>query len=583
MVRRLAHRGRDSHVTYCGSDLTMATIGSEPSNCVARRGEHTIVYDGALFNVGEIAARLGERGVSANTDAPAELLLSLYQTFGPRGLEIIDGNFAFALVNRQSQEIVLGRDYFGCAPLFYTVLPKGGVAFASEYKALLALSAVDPKVDRDMLQYLQCAKKLPLERTLLSNVQAVPPGGILAFDLSGRCVAAHRFPPLKVETRITSESDGAEQLRVQLRKAVQRTSQDVDRIGVALSGGIDSIAIAFLLREIHPEKEIHTFTAGHGPGDPELQTAARVAAAIGAIHHEVITLPNLLQENLRSLVWHLEDPYAQSEALQLFAIGGEAATRVPVLFSGQGADSLFGGMPRYKLLWLMQRLPFPRKYFTEFYNLTQLGLKPRSVVGKALDWAYFQGKVPDVPKILRARGLPAPIELPPMSSQFVNMMMARGFQLGQCQDMPKYERSFARCAIGYRNPYCDLDFARFAYTISDALKIRYGSQKYILRKALRSVVTDEFLQVPKFMQRMKYDETFFRTLAELCADVLAKESVAKRGFFHYSEIRNLLDRLPRKRYGPEAAMRLWTAICTEIWAQEFLDKRGRGLDQAMRP
>jgi asparagine synthase (glutamine-hydrolysing) len=581
MVRRLAHRGRAAHVTRCGSDLTMATIGSEPLTGVARRGELTIVYDGALFNVDAIAARLGERGGRANTDAPAELILALYQTFGPRGLEVIAGNFAFALVDQQRREIVLGRDYFGCAPLFYTVLPKGGVAFASEYKALLALSAVDPKVDRDMLQYLQCAKKLPLERTLLSNVQAVPPGGILTVDLSGRCVATHRFPPLQVETRITSESDGAEQLRVQLRNAVQRASQDVDRIGVALSGGIDSIAIAFLLREMHPEKEIHTFTAGHGPGDPELQTAARVAAAICAIHHEVITPPDLLQKSLRRLVWHIEDPYGQSDTLQLFAIGQAASTRVPVLFSGQGADSLFAGMPRYKLLWLMQRLPFPRQYSTEFYNLTQLGLKPRSVVGKALDWAYFQGKVPDVPTVLGARNVPEPIELPPMRSQFVNLMMARGFQSGQCQDMSKYERSFASVAIEYRCPYCDLDFARFAYTISDALKIRYGRQKYILRKALRSVVPDEFLQVPKFMQRMKYDEAFSSTLEALCADVLAKEAVEKRGFFQYSEIRKLLDRPSRKPYGPAAAMRLWTVLCTEIWAQEFLDKRGRGPGGAM--
>jgi asparagine synthase (glutamine-hydrolysing) len=240
-------------------------------------------------------------------------------------------------------------------------------------------------------------------------------------------------------------------------------------------------------------------------------------------------------------------------------------------------------MPRYKLLWWMKRLPLPRTYFSEFYNLTQLGLKPRRVVGKVLDWVYFQGQVPDAPTVLGAGSLPAPIELPPRSGQFVNTMMARGFQPGQCQDMAKYERSFASVAIGYRSPYCDLDFARFAYTISDALKIRYGRQKYILRKALCSVVPDEFLQVPKFMQRMKYDEAFSSTLEALCTDVLAQEAVEKRGFFQYSEIRKLLGRPPSKPYGPEAAMRLWTALCTEIWAQEFLDKRGLGPGRALWP
>jgi asparagine synthase (glutamine-hydrolysing) len=142
--------------------------------------------------------------------------------------------------------------------------------------------------------------------------------------------------------------------------------------------------------------------------------------------------------------------------------------------------------------------------------------------------------------------------------------------------MPKYERSFAAFAVGYRCPYCNLRFVRFAYTISDALKIRRGRQKYILRKALHSVVPDEFLHVPKFMQRMKYDEAFSRTLEELCVAILSKESVEKRGFFRYSDIQRLLARPLGKSYSPEAAMRLWTAICTELWAQEFLDRQGRG-------
>ena len=154
--------------------------------------------------------------------------------------------------------------------------------------------------------------------------------------------------------------------------------------------------------------------------------------------------------------------------------------------------------------------------------------------------------------------------------------MARGFQNGQGQDFPKYERSFAAWGVGHRSPYCDVAFARAAYSISDSLKIRGRIQKYILRKAMSSVVPDEFLQVPKRMQTLRQDTVFADTLDELCSAVLSDSAVKNHGYFEYSAIEKLRRRSPGKPYRREAAMRLWTALTTELWAQEFLDRRGRG-------
>ena len=112
-----------------------------------------------------------------------------------------------------------------------------------------------------------------------------------------------------------------------------------------------------------------------------------------------------------------------------------------------------------------------------------------------------------------------------------------------------------------------------AFTVSDSLKIHHGKQKYILRKAMKSLVPDDLLAIPKYMQTMKHDVVFSDTLDEICETVLSKEAVESRGFFKYEDIRKLQSRPTGKPYSRDAAMRLWTILVSEIWAQELLDKQ----------
>jgi asparagine synthase (glutamine-hydrolysing) len=130
--------------------------------------------------------------------------------------------------------------------------------------------------------------------------------------------------------------------------------------------------------------------------------------------------------------------------------------------------------------------------------------------------------------------------------------------------------------MSYRSPFFDRNLIQVAYSIPDSLKIRNGRDKYILRRALKSIVPDELLNVPKSLQRMKYDVDFSNTLDEISDRLLSRENVIRRGFFDYSDIERLRKRKTDKPYSGEGAMRLWTALLTETWAQEFLDKRGAG-------
>ncbi|MDX1394733.1 MAG: asparagine synthase-related protein [Gemmatimonadota bacterium] len=573
MGERLAHRGREVRITSLSDGVTLGVVGPAPERALAVRGSTAVVSAARIQNLDDLAAGLPSRETPSSE---AELILALYRSGGAEAVSRIDGEFAFVLVDSRRDEVVLGRDYFGMMPLYHTSLPSGGIAFASEYKALLALPEVDGTPDRNMLQYLQHAKKLPVGRTLLESIRAVLPGAVIRIARGSDPVTSSLSQPLEVRDVIEDEAEATPMLREALFDSLRRKADDLDPVGLALSGGIDSVGLAFALRRLYPDRTIHTFTAGHGPGDPELDTAAAVSEAIGSVHHEVFTGPALLTQELPDLVWHLEDPFARSEVLQLYEIGRAARDHVDVVLSGQGSDSLFGGMPRYRLLDLLDRLPFLRGSLAEFYDLATNGIPPQRPLSRLMRRLYFGHGITPVPEI-RGSDYAAPRKtLTGFGPEFVNRAMAEGYQVGQAADTIKYERSFAAWGLGYRSPYVDEKLARVAFRISDSLKLKGLSDKYVLRRAFEPLVPAPLYARRKRAQRMLCDERFSHTLDRVADAVLTPGSVEARGFMDCDQIAALRSRPDGAPYHYESAMRLWTAILTELWGQEFLDRRGAG-------
>jgi asparagine synthase (glutamine-hydrolysing) len=567
MARRLQHRGRQYHFEALHDRLAVGAVGDDPQAMIYRTGSSVAVASGSVYSIG------GDPGPVASQRNIAELLLRRFDSGGVPSLSAVDGDFAAAICQSDGGRVTLLRDYFGCMPLFWSVLESGAMAFASEYKAICALSSFRPLVDRSMLQYLQAAKRMPVGRTLLSNVAAARPGATLIE--ANRVAGYSNFEPLACDIKIRDEKEAKQVVAAQFQEALRRRSEGSDPLGLALSGGIDSIAMAFQLRSLFPEREIHTFTAGYGEDDPEMMTASEVAHEIASVHHPVPTPPSLVSTSLEKLVWHMEDPTSRSEALQLLRIGEVAAAYVPSLLSGQGADGLFAGMPRHRLVGLAGRLPLLRGPLFEIFDLTQTGLQPDSLRGKALAALLYRGKVPPVPAVVDGGTVPRPARTSP-GPDFLNRVLAAGYQNSALQDVGKFERPFAASGVGYTSPCLDVSFARMAFTIDEQLKIRKGVEKYIFRTSLASVVPQKFRSIPKHPQRMRYDLEFSDCLDKEADTLLSPDSVKSRGFFEQQSIDRLRRRSAGRPYAAEAAMRLWTALATETWARLFLDNRTPG-------
>ena len=222
----------------------------------------------------------------------------------------------------------------------------------------------------------------------------------------------------------------------------------------------------------------------------------------------------------------------------------------------------------------MQILPTMKHPLNEFYTLTQSGRPPRSVTGRLMGQLYFRGRLPPVPKIRGSVFEPPLADLPPIGPEFINRVLSGTLQEAVARWLAKEERTLRAGGVNNTLPFLDRRMIELGFTISDRLKIRRGKEKYILRQALRSLVPDEVLNRPKFPMRMRYNAQFFDRLDTMAHRYLSRDRVEARGWFDWQELRQMFRQGVGDTYSDEGAMRLWTALSTEIWAEQFLDGGG---------
>jgi asparagine synthase (glutamine-hydrolysing) len=502
----------------------------------------------------------------------------VFDTFirnGVSGLERLQGAVAIAAWDDTSQTLILTRDFVGQKPLHYCTLPFGGTAFATEYKALLAINALPAEPDLEALQYLQCYKTTPPGRTLLARVHCAAPGAVTRLTADGELVSEDEMSPLRVDVQPVAEHVARDELARRMVDAIRRVATGRSRIGISLSGGIDSMSVAFACRECAPNAEIVGFTAGHGDDDPEIRNAALVMQRLGGRHVPVIVTADPLAELLPELVWHFESPVGRTETVQALVIARAAREDgFDWLMTGMGSDGLFAGMPKHKLLWLSQMLPLLRKDLHEFYALTQSGRPPQRPMAKLMDMLYFRGAVPPVPRIREANFVPDMPYFPAAGPEFLNHTMVKDAHETLSRSLVRIERPFQASGVDFASPFYDRDLMDYAFALPSKLKIRRGQEKYILRQAMHSLVSPDLLNIPKGISRIRQDAQFAQTLQKLSERYLNPERLIARGWFDPQEVERISRRLGQKRYHAEAAMRLWTMIVSEIWAQLYLDNRG---------
>lgn len=358
MTRRLAHRGPDHGAIVVDGVIglghrRLAIIDLKPESHQPLQdvtGRLIIVFNGEIYNHLQLRRELENLGAAFATHSDTEVILEAWKVWGAACLQRFNGMFALALWDRTAKTLFLARDRLGKKPLYYYLLPRGGIVFGSELKALLADEEVPRNIDPDGLsQYLSLNYTLGAT-SMLAGVRKLEAGHFLLLDQEGR----HRqetwwdlAPHFRNKLPITSEGEALEAWNAIFQDAVRlRMISDVP-LGAFLSGGVDSSAVTATMASLGNPAQLDTFSMDFPEeGFSELYKARRVAAHLGVRHHER-TLKRSFAAHLATVSWYVDEPFADSSILPMFDLAAFARESVTVALSGDGADEIFGGYLTY--------------------------------------------------------------------------------------------------------------------------------------------------------------------------------------------------------------------------------------------
>jgi asparagine synthase (glutamine-hydrolysing) len=335
--------------------LDLSPAGHQPM--ASRDGRWLLSYNGEAYN--HLALRhdliMNFRGHS-DTETLAECLAA-------HGLDAtlarLDGMFAFAALDRIEGKLHLVRDAFGIKPVYYTMLPQGGIAFASEARSLMALTGLTPQADADALQCFLTLRFVPSPRTLWRGIHRLPAGHRLSFDLATGETELTRYIDPVAERYAGSRSDAVERYHELLGEAVDRQLLSDVPVGILLSGGIDSALVAALAKEKGRPLPCYTVGFGANHKECEIEDARGTAEALGLPFVAVNVAPQDLMATLDQVIGSLEEPIVSTSALAIWHLIGRMRQDVTVALSGQGSDEPWGGYTRYQNEVLRRLLPSP--------------------------------------------------------------------------------------------------------------------------------------------------------------------------------------------------------------------------------
>lgn len=626
VLDRLAHRGPDDRGTWKSPVSTLelghtrlaiidlSEAGHQPM--LSEDGRVVLVYNGELYNHRELRAGLEARGHRFRGRSDTEVLLAMYLEQGRSMLADLNGMFALALFDRESDELWLARDALGIKPLYFAA-GREGFAFASELKALLGLLPISRALDVAALYrylgFLWC----PGSATPLAAVSRVAPGEQLVVR-AGQLVARERWAPSTFGGARSREEAPAAARRVAeaLRQAVWRQLVADVPVGAFLSGGLDSSAIVAFAREQRPAIECFTIVAegGDDPGEPsDLPYARRVAGHLGVRLHEVPVRSAELATELERMVYQLDEPIADPAPLNVLFIS-ELARRqgVKVLLSGAGGDDLFTGYRRHRALvaesvwaWLPAPLRRGLRVSSAAVAGRAMGAVPLSS-GRAASagaWArraakafahadedaaerllgYFSWGDPELLKglfapehrpSLSAAGLYAPMNefvaaLPPGLAPIERMLaLEQRFFLGD-HNLPYADKMSMAASVEVRVPFLDADLVALANRLPPGLKQRGRHGKWVLKRAMEPFLPREVIEREKTGFGAPLRRWVRHDLADFVADVLSPVRLRARGLFDPTAVCDLIER--NRRGEIDAAYPILGLCCVELWCRHFVD------------
>jgi asparagine synthase (glutamine-hydrolysing) len=597
----IRHRGPDGEGIYVepGVGLGMRRLavldlvtGDQPVTNEA--GTVHAVFNGEIYNYRELRAELAAKGHRLRGTGDSEVIPRLYEEHGLAFLSRLNGMFAIALWDSQSQHLLLARDRMGIKPLYYSV-HGGSVWFASEVKCILAAGGTARAIDPLGVDQLLTFEYTASPTTLFEDVKKLPPGGWLT--VGGGKLHQGRFwsLPTAEPSPVTDVREIAERVRTTLLTAVRRQLASDVPLGAFLSGGIDSSILVAAMQEVSPAPPL-TFSIGFGdPTYSELRYARVVAEHCGTRHHEEILTPDYLSL-LPEVISQLDQPIADFSVFPTLLVARMARRRVTVALGGDGGDELFGGYDTYRADQLSARLldwqPARLRAAAEWLGRgLPLGKGKRGLANQLrrflegarlpADWQHLRWMV-FLRDEQRARlytpefraqiagateGLVRAV-LEDGGSDRLGAQMRCDLRLYLPEDiLAKVDAMSMATSLEARVPYLDNEVVDLALSIPSSLKVRGGDRKWILKQAFAGALPAAVLERGKEGFSMPMKHWLAHEWNALMHELLNPRSLAAEGLFDGRYV----DQLMREHESgaQNHSHLLWGLMVFQLWRDRF--------------
>lgn len=611
MCDLLAHRGPDGSGTWADgivglghrrlAIIDLSDAGRQPM--ATPDGRLTITFNGEIYNFQELRARLESLGHVFHTGSDTEAILYAYRQYGVECLTHLRGMFAFAIWDREARTLFLARDRAGKKPLCYRI-DADGLSFASEPKAFLAEESFRPEADPAAILPYLTLQYVPAPQSAFRGVRKLKPAHYMLVRTDGSggsdALQERRYWQLRYQPkRVLREEEAVEALRAKLEEAVRlRMISDVP-LGAFLSGGIDSGTIVAMMARAGAGR-VRTFSIGfEEEAFNELPVARTVAERYGTEHHEFIVRPSAL-EVLPQLVWHYNEPYADSSAIPTFYLAELTRRHVTVALNGDAGDENFAGYDRYLANVLVSRTewltpPALHGLFNPLGARIRRGATSRTLrarlgrimesLGEPAERRYLRYLVHFHPAMhgellspafhdqVKAADPAAPI-LKSFADSTGSDLLERMLDVDVQHYLPddllvKVDIATMAHSLEARSPFLDHEVMELAASLPSDVKLRGRVKKHVLRRVAADLLPATVLERPKQGFGVPLDRWLREDLRELASDLLLGQRFRQRGLFQHA----FVERLLREHVnGTRAAhYQIWNLLMLESWFQRFID------------
>ncbi len=601
-TKRLQHRGPDHQAVFRHSSVALghARLSIIDTSAAANQpmtdGRYVISFNGEIYNFKSIRQSLEAEGVVFTTRSDTEVLLQAYKKWGAAALDQLNGFFAVAIYDKETEKLFLARDRIGIKPLYY-YRDEDQLIFASEIKAILAFD-IDKSLDHESLyQYLQLTY-IPSPNSIFKRIKKLLPGSLM--DIQSQEIRTSRWYELPAPNpeayNKLSFSGQQERFRQLLETSVQqRMIADVP-LGTFLSGGIDSSVITGIAARY--TDKLSTFSIGFRdePFYDETHYAELVAKKFGT-DHTVFRLSNAdLFDHLFDMLDTIDEPFADSSALAVYILSKHTRESVKVALSGDGADELFAGYHKhyaeYKvrlgglgkalvsgLAPVWQALPKSRgssignmvRQLHRFSTIARMGWEerywhlctfmPAGQAARLMDIAH-NPEIDDQRKqdILEAH------------TDDYNWFLHRDVRLVLENDMlVKVDRMSMASSLEVRVPFLDHHLAAFAFDLPASSKINGRLKKRILQESYREMLPDALFNRPKQGFEVPLLPWFRKELQSLIEeDLLADKWIEEQGIFNIEAVRSLKQQINSSDPG-DVHFHIWTLLVFQYWWKKYFN------------